>query len=219
MTHDEFQRLAAAGGPATPEQQRAAQEHLETCPECLSIDRETASGDLEGRSAAWWLAIPAVLFLALWIWREAAVRVAREQLKSERAEVVALKNSERVLKDQKEKLAAELAVISAPGVQMIAMTAPAGPAAGVLYVDPATHHAVLAAKNLAKTDADHDYELWLYAADGSAPKSAGIFDVTNGHVTLSAANVPSGLASASVTLENNGGAHQPGVQVALTGHP
>jgi Anti-sigma-K factor rskA len=221
MTHDEFQKLASAGSPTTPEEAEAVREHVARCPECLSIESAGTPDATNGRAASWWLAIVAIFFLALWIWREAGIRVARERLRGERAEVVELMNAEKVLRDQKGKLADDLAVISAPGAQVIALAGGpvAASASGKLYVDAARHRAVLVAIGLAESGADIDYQLWLYGPDGTAPRSGGIFDVTNGHTTLSVADVPPSLKSVAVTVEKNGGATQPSAAVVLAGHP
>jgi hypothetical protein len=218
MTHDEFQRLAASGGPTTPDEGEAVRKHVESCAQCLSVETQVPAD--AARGAGWWLAIVAIFFLALWIWREAGIRVAREEVRSERAEVIELKDAGSALREQKEKLADELAVISAPGVKIIALAGgPAAPSAtGRLYVDAPAHRAVLVATDLAKSGTDSDYELWLYGSDG-APRSGGLFDVTTSHTTIGAGNVPPDLKSATVTLEKNGGAAQPGTTVVLSGRP
>jgi hypothetical protein len=221
MTHDEFQKLASAGGATTPEESEAMREHVASCPDCLSVESAGSRDATDGRATSWWLAIVAIFFLALWIWREAGIRVAREGLRSERAEVVELKSAERVLKEQKGKLADELAIISTPGVQVIALAGGpiAASASGKLYVDAAGHRALLVAMGLAKSGTDIDYELWLYGPEGTAPRGGGIFDVTNGHTTLSVADVPASLKSVAVTVEKNGGAPQPSAAVVLAGRP
>ncbi len=217
MTHDEFQKIAAAGGPATPEEEAAVREHVDSCPECLSAAVQPAAGD--GRGFSWWLGILAILFLALWIWREAGMRVAREQTRSERAEIKELTNANNVLREQKAKLADQLSVISAPDVQTIALAAPApGAAHGRLFVDPSVEHAVLMTTGLQTTSKEADYELWLYGPDGS-PHSGGLFDVTNGHTTVNVPNMPKPITSVVVTLEKNGGSPQPGPNVVLSGRP
>ncbi len=220
MTHDEFQKLAAAGGPNTPEEQEGVRKHVESCSECLSVENQQTVDAAEAHGTGWWLAIVALLFLALWVWREVGIRVAREQLRSERAEVIGLKNAGVVLREQKEKLAEELAVISAPGVQTIALAG--GPAAasasGRLYVDASAHRAVLVAIGLAGSGAESDYQLWLYGPDGP-PRSGGLFDVTNRHTAIGVADVPAILKSVVVTLEKNGGGSQPGPTVVLSGRP
>ncbi len=217
MTHDEFQTIAAAGGPATPEEEAVVREHVESCPECLSAAVQPAAAD--GRGFGWWFGILAILFLALWIWREAGMRVAREQTRSERAEIKELTNANSVLKEQKEKLADELSVISAPDVQTIALVAPAaGAARGRLFVDPSVEHAVLVTTGLPTTGKEADYELWLYGPDGS-PSSGGLFGVTNGHATVNVPTMPKAITNVVVTLEKNGGSPQPGPNVVLSGRP
>jgi hypothetical protein len=213
MTHDEF--LKIAGAPSmTPDQQRDMREHVATCPDCLSAHAA------EGGSTfinPWWLAVAAVLFLALWIWREGGIRVARENLRSERAEIVGLTSERDVLATQKEKLTEELSVISAPGVRVVGLSSSDGKASARFFIDATTHRGVLLATGLAEHGSANDYQLWIYGADPTVAKSAGTFDATNNHSSLTINDLPADLRSVAVTLEKNGGSDKPGTNVVLSG--
>ena len=56
----------------------------------------------------WWLATAATLFLALWGWREVGIRVAREQVIAQQAEIRGLTEERDRLAAQNEKLEAML---------------------------------------------------------------------------------------------------------------
>jgi Anti-sigma-K factor rskA len=213
MTHDEF--LKIVGAPSlTPDQQREMREHVAGCPECLSAHAAEGGSSL---ISPWWLAVAAVLFLALWMWREVGIRVARENLRSERAEVVELTSEKDVVTAQKEKLTEELGVISAPGVRVVELHSRDGKASARLFIDAATHRGVLLATGLAENGSENDYQLWVYGADPAAAKSVGTFDATNDHSSLTINDLPVDLKSVAVTLEKNGGSDKPGANVVLSG--
>jgi hypothetical protein len=213
MTHDEFLK-AAASESLTAEQSRLLQEHAESCSEC------TAEAELP--AARWWrfntwgLAIAAVLFLALWLWREAGIRVARERIRSDRAEIAELKSADGTLAQQRARLVGDMVLMSSAGVQLIAMGGSQS-ASGKLYLDPASHRAVLVAKGLRDTSGASDYRVWLYTAGATAPRSGASFEAVKGNATVSIGEVPVDLKSVTVTLESGSTATQPGADVALSG--
>ncbi len=216
MTHDEFLKTTAGGTSLMPEQQREVQEHVAGCPECL---RAHAKDDDSSFINPWWLAIAAVLFLALWAWREVGIRVARERLESERAEIASLTSEKDVLSTQKEKLLGQLAVISAPNVRIVSLSgreASSG-ASAKLYLDPAAHSAVLIVAGLANTGADKDYQVWFCGADATKPQSGAVFNVVDGRGIVGIEKLPADVKSVTVTLEKNGGAEKPGAAVLLAG--
>jgi hypothetical protein len=213
MTHDEFLKIAGASSQ-TPDQQLEMREHVASCPECLSAQAAESGSSLIN---PWWLAVAAILFLALWMWREVGIRVARETLRSERAEIVELTSGKNVLTTQKEKLSEELGVISAPGVRVVELHSRDGKASARLFIDAATHRGVLLATGLAESSSGSDYQLWVYGADPAAAKNAGTFDATPDHSSLTINDLPTDLKSVAVTLEKNGGSDKPGATVMLSG--
>lgn len=213
MTHDEYLE-AAASESLTAEQRRILREHAESCPECAAVSEPVERGRF--RSHTWWLATAAILFLALWIWRELAIRVAREHIRSDRAEIIELTNARDVLQQQKEKLAQEMSVIAAADVKAMPLTGESG-VSGKFFIDPASGRGVLVAAGLKANGVDHDYQVWLYGSDPAAPKSSATFDVLNGHTSVIVEHVPADLKRVAVTLEKNGGANAPGSGVVLSG--
>ncbi len=213
MTHDEFLK-AVASESLTAEERRTLQEHAESCSEC------TAEAEMHvprgWRFNAWWLAIAAVLFLALWLWREAGIRVARERNRSDRAEIAELTSENDTLAQQKARLVDEMVLMSSPGVQLIPLGGGPG-ASGKLYLDPASHRAVLVARGLKDSRAAGDYRVWLYTAGATAPRSVASFEAANGQATVSIGEVPADLKSVSVTLESGGTAAQPTSSAVLSG--
>lgn len=213
MTHDEFLK-AAASESLTDEQCQILREHAESCSECAA---EAESHVAHGwRFNPWWLATAAVLFLALWIWREAGIRVARERIRSDRAEIVELTSAKDVLEQQKAKLVDEMVLISSPGVRLIELGGQQG-ASGKLYLEPGSHHAVLIATGLPASGAASDYRVWLTGAGSTTPRSSASFDASNGNATVSIGDVPADLKSVSVTLESRSGEAQPRSNVVLSG--
>src|SRR6185295_19374063 len=65
----------------------------------------------------WWLATAATLFLALWGWREVGIRVARERIVAQQAEIRGLTEERDRLATQNEKLAS----LAAPDTRTIAL--------------------------------------------------------------------------------------------------
>src|SRR5205823_1999679 len=59
----------------------------------------------DARTPLWWLATAATLFLALWGWREMGIRVAREHIVAQQAEIRGLTEVRNRLAAQNEKLA------------------------------------------------------------------------------------------------------------------
>lgn len=213
MTHDEF--LKIAGVPSlTPDQQSELREHVAGCPECLSAHAAEGGPSFVN---PWWLAVAAVLFLALWMWREVGIRVARENSRSERAEIAELTSEKDSLATQKEKLTEEIGVISAPGVRVVELSGRDGKASARLFIDASTHRGVLLATGLPESGKDDDYQFWVYGANPAAPKSAGTFSVASDRSSLTINDLPPDLKSVAVTLEKNGGSDKPGANLVFSG--
>lgn len=165
----------------------------------------------------WWLASAAVVFLALWGWRELDVRRMRESIETEKAEV-------RALLEQNEQLAQRgdhmLAVVAAPETRTISLTGRA--ARGKIFVDPRSGHAIVVVSDLSPNGASKAYKLWITKANSDKPQGAAMFDVgPSGNATLTIENMPSAaeIKSFGVTLESRSGADAPTGEYLLAGKP
>ena len=164
-------------------------------------------------SSRWWMAA-AVVFLALWGWRELSVRVTREKIHSSEAEVRRLAGENQILAARNEKLSAEIASLASPDTRTIALTGQqvAPSASAKVFLEPQRRRAVVFFYNLPANAADKSYQLWILRADQPKPQSAGVFDVTkSGAASISIENLPlaTEIKGLAVTLEPKGGVAQP----------
>jgi len=183
------------------------------------VIESTANGDVadidsrRGGMNPWWLATAATLFLALWGWREIGIRVAREHLKNQNAEINQLTEQNTVLMQQKEKLSAEMQALGSAGTQTIALQgqqfAPA--ASARVFLVPEHRRAIVFFSNLPDNAKDKSYQLWIIRADQPKPQSAGVFDASHGSATVTVDNLPvaTEIKGLAVTLEPRGGVEQP----------
>lgn len=161
----------------------------------------------------WWMAA-AVLFLALWGWRELSVRVMRERINTREAEIHRVTNENELLAARNEKLAAEMAALASRDTRTIALSGQqVSPSASAkVFLEPQQRRAVVFFYNLPANAADKSYQLWILRADQPKPQSAGVFDVTkNGAASISIENLPlaTEIKGLAVTLEPKGGVAQP----------
>lgn len=164
----------------------------------------------EHRYSPWWLATAATLFLALWGWREIGIRVARERIATQQAEIRGLSEERTRLAAQNEKLAsiasAETRTIALAGQEM-------SPSASArVFLDPTRRRAIIFFYNMPSNPTDKSYQLWIIRGDQPKPQSAGVFDVTaSGNATISIDNLPvmTEIRALAVTMEPRGGAAQP----------
>ncbi len=177
---------------------------------------EQADNVVDARSrfgtSAWWLATAATLFLALWGWRELAMRVEREKYTTQQAEINRLAEDNARLTQKNEKLGAEMAALASADTRQIALSGQqVAPAASArVFLEPANRRAVVFFYNLPANAKDKSYQLWIIA--GGKPQSAGVFDVTSsGNATISINNLPvaTEIKALAVTLEPRGGVAQP----------
>ena len=166
------------------------------------------------RSNAWWLATAATLFLALWGWREIGIRVAREKVRSQEAEIAQLRGQTDVLNQHKEKLSVAMSAMASAGTRTISLAgAQASPEASArVFLDPEKRRAFVFFSNLPANAADKSYQLWIIRADQPQPQSAGVFDVApNGNASVTVENLPvaTEMKALAVTLEPKGGVEQP----------
>jgi anti-sigma-K factor RskA len=166
-----------------------------------------------GFFSRWGLATAATLFLALWGWREIGIRVMREHVQSQQADIERLGDQNRVLELQREKLSAAVASLASANTQTIALTgAKMSPsAAAKVFMDSDKHRAVVVFANLPSCPNDKSYQLWILRGDQPKPQSAGVFDVAKGNATITIENLPvmTEIKGLAVTMEPRGGVDQP----------
>jgi hypothetical protein len=173
----------------------------------------TPAVEEEERFNPWWLAVAATFFLALWGWREFAIRVERERNISQTAEIARLQEENDQLSHRADKLSSELAALSAAGTQTIALTGQevAPQASARVYLEPDRRRAIVFFNDLPENPSDKSYQLWIIRADQPAPMSAGVFDVNQGKASITIENLPvaTEIKGLAVTLEPKGGVDQP----------
>ncbi len=191
---------------------------LEPVPPPAEVRERVVSGEanvVDARrrfgSGAWWLATAATLFLALWGWRELAMRVEREKYKTQQAEIRRLAEDNARLAQRNDKLSAEMTALASAGTRTIALSGQqASPSASArVFLEPEKRRAVVFFYNLPANAKDKSYQLWIIT---SKPQSAGVFDVTgNGNASITIENLPlaTEIKALAVTLEPRGGAAQP----------
>lgn len=168
----------------------------------------------------WWLAAAAIVFLALWGWRELDIRRMRDLEATDRAEVRQLAVENQELNQRLERM---LVAVASPQTRTINLTGPlkTSAASGKVFVDPAGHRAIVVVSNLPPNGASKNYQLWISSAAAPKPQSAMVFDVpASGAATLTIDDVPAAeIKSVGVTLEAKGGAGAPHGEFVLTGKP
>ncbi len=165
----------------------------------------------------WWLASAALLFLALWGWRELDIRRMRESVETEKAEIRQLMAENHHLTQRNERM---FAAVASPQTRTIALAGQHIAASGKMFVDPAAGRAIVVLSDLPPNGASKNYQLWITRANAAKPQSAGVFDVPpSGNATLTIDNVPAPekIKSLGVTLEPKGGAEAPSGEYVLTG--
>jgi anti-sigma-K factor RskA len=172
-----------------------------------------ASEEERGFFSRWGLAAAATLFLALWGWREIGIRVMREHVRSQQADIQRLANEKQVLDLERRKLAAAVASLAAANTQTISLTgAQMSPSASAkVFMDSDKHRAVVVFASLPKCPTDKSYQLWIIRGDQPKPQSAGVFDVDKGNATITIENLPvmTEIKGLAVTMEPRGGVEQP----------
>lgn len=164
-------------------------------------------------SSRWWMAA-AVVFLALWGWRELSIRVMREKVNSREADIRRLSGQNQILSARNEKLSAEMASLASRETRTIALTGQqVSPSASAkVFLEPQQRRAVVFFYNLPANAADKSYQLWILRGDQPKPQSAGVFDVSqSGNASISIENLPlaTEIKGLAVTLEPKGGVEQP----------
>ena len=178
-----------------------------------SIDGNVVDARERFGISRWWMAA-AVVFLALWGWRELSVRMMREKVNSRDADIRRLAGQNQLLTARNEKLSAEMASFASRDTRTIALTGQqVSPSASAkVFLEPQQRRAVVFFYNLPPNAADKSYQLWILRVDQPKPQSAGIFDVTpTGAASISIENLPlaTEIKGLAVTLEPKGGVEQP----------
>jgi len=162
----------------------------------------------------WWLATAATLFLALWGWRELAIRSAKARLHDQEATINQLTEQNDLLAQQREKLASEVASLASSDTRTIALTGQqVSPSSSArVFLEPKERRALVFFYDLPVNAKDKSYQLWIIRADQPKPQSVGVFDVGgNGRATITVENLPvdTQIKALAVTLEPHGGVAQP----------
>lgn len=131
----------------------------------------------------WWLATAATLFLALWGWRELAIRTAREQMASQTAEIRQLKEENDRLTQQLARLNSEVTLLAAPGTKV--MTVAGKGITGRAFLD-GTGRGLVIIDTLPA--AEKSYEIFISRTD--QPKPQSVATLAPGSKSVHLANLP-----------------------------
>jgi anti-sigma-K factor RskA len=162
-----------------------------------------------------WYATAALLFLALWGWREMGIRVEREQVRTERAVAARLEEERHLLASDNRRMMAQMQELAAPGTRTIALAGQkmAPSASARIFMDPAKRRAIIFFYDMPPNPSNRSYELWIIRADKKAPEAAGTFDVDPGShrssMTIERLPVDTEIKALAVTLEPKGGVTAP----------
>jgi anti-sigma-K factor RskA len=162
-----------------------------------------------------WYAIAALLFLALWGWREVGIRVEREQVRAERAVAARLEEERHLLAADNRRMMAQMQELAAPGTRTIALAGQkmAPSASARIFMDPARRRAIIFFYDMPPNPSNRSYELWIIRADKKAPEGAGTFDVDpeshRSSMTIERLPVDTEIKALAVTLEPKGGVTTP----------
>ena len=113
----------------------------------------------------WGLLIVGLLFLALWVWREFGIRVARENATSQQAEISRLATENEMLTQELQRVKREHAALSAVARAIeLKGEGQARAASGKILIDPTTKRAVVF---VYKLPPNRRYQLWINGASGA----------------------------------------------------
>lgn len=183
--------------------------------EAASVDPAEDANVSRWRPNPWWLATAATLFLAMWGWREVAIRAAKEQMDSQQAEIRRLSEENQQLAQQKERLSSEITELASVDTRTIALSGQqiSPQASAKVFLEPGKRRALVFFSNLPENAKDRSYQLWIIRADDpSKPQSAGVFDANpTGSASLVIENLPlaTEIKALAVTLEPRGGVQSP----------
>lgn len=136
----------------------------------------------------WWLAVAAMLFLALWLWREVGIRVGRENAQSQQAEINRLVHENELLTLQVERMSGELSSLASAHVKTLALSGTSA-ATGKIFLDSKEKRALAFFYNLPP---HAQYHVWMTPPKGAAV-DAGAFSVgKSGRASLEIQNALDG---------------------------
>lgn len=230
-------------GVALPEEESVLRSHTASCSACRTVRAEmteTASlfalqlvpvappADTRNRVLGlvedskvvrpvfnrWWWPAAAMLFLALWGWRELGIRVDRQAIRGQNAEIARLAGQNDLLAAKNEKLSAEILSLASADTHTIALSGQTmSPSASAkVFLEPSRRRALVFFQNMPANAKDKSYQLWILRADQPKPQNAGTFDITaSGRASITIENLPlaTEIKGLAVTLEPRGGVEQP----------
>jgi len=227
MTHEAFESLAAldALSVALPEEESVLRSHTRSCRQCRTMQNEIAETAAllavqldpvdppemvrprvlrlvrKRPSVRGWLwPAAAMLFLALWGWRELCIRAQRDAI--------------RILESNNEKLSSEIVSLASRDTRTIALSGrQMSPSASArVFLEPSKRRALVFFQDMPVNPNDKSYQLWILRADQPKPQSAGTFNITSsGSASITIENLPlaTEIKGLAVTLEPRGGVEQP----------
>jgi hypothetical protein len=158
----------------------------------------------------WWAAA-AVLFLALWGWRELGIRAIRETVIAQQALVQRLIEENRVLTAHSQKVQEQMEALAAPDTRTFALKGqPMAPAASArVFLQSSSRRALVFFYNMPPNPHDKSYELWIVRGEKAPPRAAGTFNVDSqthqSSVVIDDLPVGTEMTGFAVTLEPRGG--------------
>lgn len=169
----------------------------------------------------WGLLIAGLLFLALWVWRELGIRVARESATSQQAEISRLATENETLTQELQRVKREHAALSSGVTREIELRGQGSTpsASGRILFEPTTRRAVVFVYQLPRNPYNKSYQLWMSGANRRHTISGAVFDVTRrGSAAVVVTNVPAlEPIEYTVTLQARGGDQAPAGNVYLRG--
>lgn len=150
-----------------------------------------------GPRRPWGLLIVGLLFLALWVWREFGIRVARENARSQQAEINRLNTENERLTLELQRVRNEHTAMSGVARSIELKGQAASPtASGKILIEPTTRRGVAFVYKLPRANR---YELWMSGPNGENRSRASSFDTRRGAASIVIENVPAEPALFTVT--------------------
>ncbi len=138
-------------------------------------------------------------------WRE-----AEAELSTLIAENQQIADNYNQVNEKLDGLARDLEILGDPAFSRISLagTENSPESSATVYWDESSEQVYLRIKNLASLSRDQQYQLWAII-DG-LPVDAGVFDVSDGLITMK--NIPEGATAFAITVEPSGGSREPSLE-------